>query len=201
MLDPLVADGFHVVINDGENEAVLSDLYKVMPDIVIISDNSPIGRQLCSQIRKALPVPIIAVYNKVNEISRAAMLEVGADTCLSETVGKMELVARAHSLLRRYGKLHRENPHFNSETSQVYIDDRIIKLAPIEFRLLSSLAHSKGKVVPYGQLIAEVWDEDISLDTLHHYVGRLSHDLGIKPDSSYRLQSCREEGYCFCKKS
>ena len=189
--------GFQVVTAES-SETGLRKLYQTCPDTVIMADSSAEGQKLCSHIRDISDIPIVVLGNG-DEIARVTMLELGADVYLSQTVIAEELIARVHSLLRRYKGAKRGNPSLDPETNRVELGGRVFNLAPTEFRLFSCLAFNEGKVVPYSELIADVWGGQASLDTVHLYIRRLKQRLGIDSGGPYRLLKYRGEGYCFVK--
>ena len=198
VIDMFTAAGFQVA-SSGDSETMLGNLKETAPDIIVILDDLKGRPQFCSEIRKISNVPIVAILDSGNDVRRARMLEFGVDVCLSEPVGKMELVARAHSLFRRYRKSKSKNPHLDPQTRQVHLGDRTVKLTPTDFRLFSCLIFNEGQVVPYAQLINQVWGEEVALDTIHSRMRHLRQALGIELDGPYRLQPYRGEGYCFHK--
>jgi DNA-binding response OmpR family regulator len=194
MLSALEGAGFQADTAE-DDETGLRKLYEIRPDVVILADDID-SEELCSRVRDFFNVPII-VLGKGDELVRVKMLEMGADVYLNEPVSPEELVARMHSLLRRY-KEPKRNPLLDPETNQVELGGHCIKLTPIEFRLFSCLALTEGKTIPYAQLISAVWGEQVSVDNLYLYVRRLRQKLGIDSASPYRLLNYRGKGYCFC---
>jgi DNA-binding response OmpR family regulator len=103
------------------------------------------------------------------------------------------------SLLRRYKGVKPANPNFDPQTNRVELGGRVFNLTPTEFRLFSCLALNQGKVVPYSELIADVWGRKISPDTIHLYIRRLKQRLGIDSVGPYRLLKYRGQGCCFAE--
>jgi len=189
--------GFQVVTAEN-NQTALRKLYQTCPHTVIMADNSAEGHKLCSHIRGISNIPIV-VLGSGDEIARVTMLELGADVYLGQTVIAEELIARVRSLLRRYKGVKPANPNFNPETNRVELGGRVFNLTPTEFRLFSCLALNQGKVVPYSELIADVWGRKISPDTVYLYIRRLKQRLGIDSVGPYRLLKYRGQGCCFAE--
>ncbi len=187
--------GFQVASTEGW-ETALKKLYETQPQIIIMAED--LGVDSCARMREICNIPII-VLGGGDELARVAMLETGADVYLVEPVSLKELVARAHSLLRRYPRHEHGNPgiDLDPETKSVEFGNNSIPLTPTEFRLISCLVLNKGKVIPYSGLISEVWGQQVGLDTLHLYVRRLKEKLGIDSVGPYRLLCYRGQGYCF----
>ena len=74
------------------------------PHLIILTDGLPGIEELCFQIRESFNAPIIMLGNQPGEQAweRASLL--GADAYLTKSIGKLELVARAKAILRRYRK-------------------------------------------------------------------------------------------------
>ncbi len=103
MVVALANEGFHIV-RVKENASALRHIHELSPDILIIPGGLPEHVQLCTEIRKITDAPVVTIFKSADEMAQVSMLEAGADIYLEEPVGKLESVARAHALLRRYRK-------------------------------------------------------------------------------------------------
>ena len=73
-------------------------------------------------------------------------------------------------------------------------------LTSTEFRLLSCLRLNEGSLVPYPQLMAEVWgDREVSRDCLKFYVRRLRQKLGRALGSAGFILNHSGVGYRFSR--
>ena len=196
LIQALTSAGFEVQTAQGGETAIRS-VYDVVPHIVIIASDTPQKCQLCSRIGEMPFLPVIALPPIKEPAGVTTMLELGADECMSPPIHRVELVARAHSLLRRYRKPHSERVTMDPKTRKVIVGDRVATLSPVQFRLFSCLVMNEKKTIPYAQLISEVWDKEISVNTLHFHVRRLRRKLGLGTLGYYRLFQSRGEGYCF----
>ena len=97
----LTGAGFRVISVEDIGE-VIDNLFNILPDLIVLVDDSPERGQLCSRVRNMSDIPIITIAGSEDVIRRAMMLELGADACMSRPINPHELVARAHTLLRRY---------------------------------------------------------------------------------------------------
>lgn len=188
--------GFEV-ITAADSQEGLRQLYQIHPAAVIMADSLPRvdGKELHARIRELCDLPIIVLGREKEELARAMKMESGADIYLNEGVRHSELIARLHSLLRRYRR-RKGNPGFDAERNVVKLQGLSAVLTPTEFRLFSCLGLNEGKVMPYSRLISEVWGQ-IGLANLHLYVRRLKQKLGIDSVGPYRVLNYRGEGYCF----
>jgi DNA-binding response OmpR family regulator len=182
------------IVND--SKAGLRKFYQMRPDTVIVDGISDEEKKLCSHIRSMSDIPIVVLGNG-GGVTRATMLEHGADVYLERKWISKELLARVNSLLRRYHHSIVSNPRLDVEKNRVELGGRTFKLTPTEFRLFSCLAFNEGKVVLYSEIIDNVWGGQVSMDTVHLYFRRLKKRFGIDSVGSYRLLKFRGEGYCF----
>jgi DNA-binding response OmpR family regulator len=187
--------GFELtIVND--SKAGLRKFYQTRPDTVIMDGISDEEQKLCSSIRSMSDIPIVVLGNG-DGVARATMLEHGADVYLERKWINKELVARVNSLLRRYHHSILSNPRLDSGENRVEFNGRIFKLTPTEFRFFSCLAFNEGRIVPYSEIIDNVWGGQVSMDTVHLYFRRLKKRFGIDSVGSYRLLKYRGEGCCF----
>jgi two-component system KDP operon response regulator KdpE len=80
------------------------------------------------------------------------------------------------------------------------VTGREVRLTPIEYKLLTTLAHKAGRVLTYQQLLKDVWGPRYATQKqyLHVYMGhlrgKLEHDpvrprfLITEPGVGYRLR-------------
>ena len=61
------------------------------------------------------------------------------------------------------------------------LEGRPVKLTALEYRLLEYLMHHQGRVVPRGELIEHLYDQDFDRDsnTIEVFVGRIREKLGV----------------------
>ncbi len=185
----------------GVNEKTIKRVYEAAPHIVIMADITPQEYSICSKIMDIPNLPVIMLPSGERGRSNASTLNLGADECMPSPVHSLELVARAHTLLRRYRKSHNDRINFYPEECKVEIADRTTVLSPVQFRLFTCLALNEGKLVLYDHLASGVLDKSISVNTLHFHMRRLKLKLGILNIRPYRLFQFRGEGYCFSRSS
>lgn len=94
--------GFYVQLACSSEEA-MSAMHRRQPTVVIIKDDPalPDGQELISHLRAEFNVAIITLGSR-DIYGRVLVVEGGSDLYLNESVGDNELVARIHSLVRRY---------------------------------------------------------------------------------------------------
>ncbi|MDR3413017.1 MAG: response regulator [Formivibrio sp.] len=123
------------------------------------------GREVIKDIRSWSQVPIIVLSARTQEEEKVAALDAGADDYLVKPFGLPELLARVRAQQRRNASMGTDaQPVFCfGEVSvdmlqrQVTRSGEVIHLTPIEYRLLSALIRSHGRVLTHRQLLIDAW--------------------------------------------
>jgi two-component system KDP operon response regulator KdpE len=138
------------------------------PDVILMDLVLPDGDgiALTGRIRSWSRVPIIVLSARGREEDKVAALDAGADDYLTKPFGVNELLARIRAALRRSAAsspgagpavLEVGPLRIDQARHEVTVDDREVRLTPIEFRLLALLAANAGKVLTHRQILKEVW--------------------------------------------
>jgi DNA-binding response OmpR family regulator len=145
---------------------------------------------------RSFPVLILSARGDWTE--KVEGIQAGADDYLSKPFAMGELVARARSLVRRaaghaspllaIGRLT-----LDTSRMTVTVDDRPVRLSPLEYRLLDLLAHRPGQFLSAGEIAEHLHGTDDSGDAnaIEALVLRLRRKVG--PDV---VESRRGFGYC-----
>ncbi len=171
----LVSHGFAVIEAASANQA-LSLFTSHHPDFVILDLGLPNadGLSVTRTIREFSKVPILVVSARRQEADKVLVLDAGADDYITKPFGTDELLARIRVALRHAVAHEREEERievgplavdFSKRT--VAMDGVEVHLTPIEYKLLSLLAHHVGKVVTQTQLLTEIWGPR-SLEQTHY---------------------------------
>ena len=98
----LRSDGHCVAVAESGPDAVAL-VASESPDVVVLDLMLPgfDGLEVCRQIQRERPVPVIMLTARGSEIDRVVGLEVGADDYLCKPFSMRELTARVRALLRR----------------------------------------------------------------------------------------------------
>ena len=98
----LTREGFDVAIAASSQE-VVSTLDEFKPQLIILGEGLPIDSfEACSQLRRAVNVPILMVGAVLSDKAWNRVVDAGADCYLQKPFGYLELAARVKALLRRY---------------------------------------------------------------------------------------------------
>jgi two-component system KDP operon response regulator KdpE len=86
---------------------------------------------------------------------------------------------------------------------RVVIDAEEVRLSPIEFRLLSLLVRRRGWVVPYEQILRDVWGPSYIADraNLKLYIWYLRRKIERDPSNPTLILTKRGIGYIFAPRS
>ena len=148
--------------------AALREIAADPPDIAILDLGLPDldGLAVTRRLREWTAVPILVLSARGRESDKVAALDAGADDYLTKPFGTSELLARLRVALRHAARLHADDAesavtigglHVDLAARRVTVDDREVRLTPLEFKLLVTLAHHTGKVLTHRQLLREVW--------------------------------------------
>jgi DNA-binding response OmpR family regulator len=202
-------DGFQVVEAYKGMQAV-QVLRDQMPDAVLLDVMLPDidGFEVLQLIREVSSVPVIMLTAKGEEDDRVKGLELGADDYVTKPFSPRELVSRVRAVLRRTettglgGKEVIEvDEHLKLDFSrrEVWLDNKLVKLRPTEYRLLYHLVQNAGWVLTYDQILSKVWGYEYR-DEPHYvrlYVNYLRQKLEKDPANPKYILTERGVGYRF----
>ena len=91
----------------------------------------------------------------------------------------------------------------NWQEMTVSVDGDDVHLTPMEFRLLSLLVRRRGWVIPYAQILREVWGPTYVGDraNLKLYVWYLRRKIERDPSNPELIHTRRGIGYLFAPRS
>jgi len=202
-------DGFQVV----EAYRGLDAIHKLrdsMPDVVILDVMMPDmdGFEVLKLIREISQIPVIMLTAKGEEDDRVRGLELGADDYVTKPFSPRELVSRVRAVLRRTesgGFVSRDvyevDDYLKMDFSrrEIWVDGKLIKLRPTEYRLLYHLVQNAGWVMTYDQLLSKVWGYEYR-DEPHYvrlYVNYLRQKIEKDPANPQYILTERGVGYRF----
>jgi ParB/RepB/Spo0J family partition protein len=154
-------------------------------------------------------VPVIMLTGRADEMDQVRGLELGADEYLQKPIRHATLIAHIKSALRRaHGLSPVETlPDFKVGDLTVHFQNRevtvageVVKLTPIEYRLLYHLVRNAGNVLPHEALLHRVWgsDHEVGPEYLKVFVSRLRAKLRRHGTPDY-IQTERGVGYRFLR--
>ena len=200
-------EGFEVfTASDGEE--ALSNIKKVLPDVLILDLMLPglSGLDVCKSIRAdddIRDMSIIMLTAKGEEIDRVIGFELGADDYVTKPFSVRELILRVKVLLKKQRESLVENKlvtfgpiRIDLDAHELKINDKEIVLTALEFKLLQHLVKRKGRVQTREQLLGDVWgySAEVTTRTVDTHIKRLREKLG---NTSDYIQTIRGVGYRF----
>lgn len=203
----LESEGCTVMENDRGRPGLL-DAASSKPDLVLLDLGLPDidGVEFIRDLRTWSTAPVIIVSARNDEREKIRALDAGADDYLTKPFGVGELLARVRALLRR------QQRHHDSDTVLRFGDISVdlarrhvsrggvdIHLTPIEYRLLSVMLSSNGKVLTHRHLLREVWGPGYAESNhyLRIYVGHLRQKLENDPTQPRHFLTETGVGYRF----
>jgi len=179
------------------------------PDLVILDLGLPDmdGQEVLRQLREWLPAPIIVLSARDQEQQKITALDHGADDYLTKPFSTGELLARIRAALRHAARIHSGEPgatkyeigdlQVDLVARRVFANGGEVHLTPIEFKLLTTLIHSVGKVLTHRHLLKEVWGPQQVQEThyLRVFMANLRRKLEVDPAQPRYLLTEQGVGY------
>jgi DNA-binding response OmpR family regulator len=197
-------DGFQVL-----------EAYKGAQAIQKVRDNIPDlmlpdldGFEVLKMLREINNVPIIMLTAKAEEDDRIKGLELGADDYITKPFSPRELTSRVKAVLRRVepvtGGMHGlievdDRLKIDFDRREIWVDNKLVKLRPTEYRLLYHLVQNAGWVVTHDQILSKVWGYEYR-DEPHYvrlYINYLRQKLEKDPANPVYILTERGVGYRF----
>lgn len=171
-------------------------------DLAIIDMQLPDGTGFdVSEIFKnnATSVIFLTVVDDENTIVRA--FDEGAQDYIVKSFRIRELLAGVRRILSANIKngekdniIYMGHAVIHTDEAKVYVNDKIIELTALEYRLLLIFASNKGILLTRQQILDKIWDADgnfVEDNTLTVYVKRLREKLG----EAIHIETVRGMGY------
>ena len=187
----LASEGYRIVESiSGRRGSIDAATHK--PDLAIVDLGLPDmdGVGVIRQIRTWSPMPIIVLSARVHERGKLEAFDAGADDYVTKPFGIGELAARIRVALRHAVRVRDGEQVVVLDDATIDLEKRLaqrggvpIRLTPLEFRLVATLAKHLGMVVTHKQLLREVWGPSHADDThyLRIYMKQLRDKLEVDP--------------------
>ncbi len=165
------------------------------------------GIRMTMKLREKYDFPVIMLSAKSEEMDKITGLNIGADDYVTKPFTPMELMARVNSQLRRYRRFMeklevKENVHIiggleiNEDTVEVCVDGKLVKMTPIEYKILLLLAKNPGRVFSAEEIYERVWQEKaINTDTIMVHVRNIREKIELNPKNPKYLKVVWGVGY------
>ena len=185
--------------DDGLLKATTEDYAAVVLDLMLPGLD---GFTVCEELRRRERwAPVLMLTARADVRDRVRGLDGGADDYLVKPFDFGELLARLRVLVRRGPSVHPQvlvigDLHVDSSTRIVSRAGQQVELTAREFDVLEMLARNSGRLVPRGQLLAEVWKEGYqgSPNIVDVYIGYLRKKLE-RPRGRRLIRTVRGKGF------
>ncbi|MGE8207635.1 response regulator transcription factor [Heyndrickxia sp. NPDC080065] len=179
-------------------------------DLIILDIMMPKmdGIEACLKIREERNMPIIMLSAKSENIDKIQGLSSGADDYITKPFNSMELMARVKSQLRRYKKYNVDADSnksvieigdliINTDTRQIWVRKKEVRLTPKEFDILELLARNKGIVLNVSRIYEAVWKEDFfkSDNTVMVHITKIREKIEEDPKHPIYIKTVWGVGY------
>ncbi len=198
------------LIEAATGEAGLAEAASKRPNVILLDLGLPDldGIDVTRRLREWTQTPIIILSARGQDQDKIAALDAGADDYLTKPFSLPELLARIRVAERHAEQLgDKADAVFTLGDLRIDLAGRVVtvggaevRLTPIEYKLLTTLARKAGRVLTYQQLLKDVWGPRYATQKqyLHVYMGhlrsKLEHDparprfLVTEPGVGYRLK-------------
>ena len=208
----LKKEGYDVVTAE-DGEVALEKFESENPDLLLLDIMMPKmdGYEVCRKIREKSNVPIIMLTARADEVDKVVGLEMGADDYVTKPFGNRELIARVKAQLRRYTKftsfqqsndeLFIRGLYLNKKTKEVKLDDKPVRLTPIEFKILQLLMENPDVIFSIQEIYEKVWNEPFinSENTVAVHIRRIREKIEVDPKEPMYLKVVWGIGYKISK--
>jgi len=202
-------DGY-LVTEAFNGKQAIQKMREALPDLILLDVMMPDldGFEVLEMIREISNVPIIMLTAKGEEDDRVRGLEKGADDYVTKPFSPRELVSRVKAVLRRTegatGSMHGlieidERLKIDFDKREVWLEGKIVKLRPTEYKLLFHLVQNAGWVLSHDQLLTNVWGYEYR-DEPHYvrlYINYLRQKLEKDAANPKYILTERGVGYRF----
>ena len=192
-------EGLEILENEAIHLAIVDVMMPKMDGITFVM-----------KLRENYDFPVIMLSAKSEEVDKIMGLNIGADDYVTKPFRPLELLARVNSQLRRYSRFLNmvKKPELNDEvyevgglelnisTKEVKVDDNMVRLTPIEFKILALLIKHPGRVFSADEIYEKVWNEQaINTDTIMVHVRKIREKIEINPKNPKYLKVVWGVGY------
>ena len=197
-------DGYRV-ITACEGEEALRLAREAHPDIIVLDLMLPgiNGLEICRILRKESDVPIIMLTAMTTDEDKLTGLGVGADDYVTKPFSPRELAARVRAVLRRLPGERGPDMIIHGDLTvdflkhEAYLNDKPLKLTPIEFKLLGTMVKEPGRVFSRAQIIEKAlgYDFDGFDRTIDVHILKLRRKLEPDPRHPQYIKTIYGAGY------
>lgn len=188
--------------SDGKSGIELAQTHS--PDLILVDLVMPEmnGIEVCRRLRQDTRtrwIPLIVVTIADDDEQRSQALLSGADDLVTKPFLLKELMARIalrmqspHLRSQRDDILRCGNLVLNSAKFEACIDDQLILLTVLEFKLLKYFVQNRERLLSRDKILDAIWDREVSERVVDNHILSLRRKL---TNSHYMLTSVYGGGY------
>ncbi|CAG9621477.1 response regulator transcription factor [Sutcliffiella rhizosphaerae] len=181
-----------------------NDIHLILLDVMMPRLD---GISATYRIREEKNIPIIILSAKSEDTDKILGLQVGADDYVTKPFNPMELVARVKSQLRRYVRLgtyegvskviNLNGLTLNKESKEVAVQGELVKLTPLEYKIVDLLMSHAGRVFSINDIYERVWKEPSynAENTVAVHIRKIREKIEIDPKNPRYLKVVWGIGY------
>lgn len=192
---------------DGETALALFEEFKPMLVVLDWNLQDTTGYHLCQEMQRRTNVFVVMLSSRTDEADKIKVLSAGADDYICKPFGLQELAMRIQVVLRRMrivtpSRIVFDRFAIDSVRREATLNDKIIKLTALEFKILYFLASHPGKSWSRQQLIEKIWGwncnstEEEKVVSVH--IGQIRKKMiEVDATGSQLIKTVRGFGYRF----
>ena len=162
-----------------------------------------LGFNLCKELRASTNIPIIFISARNTDDDKIIALNIGGDDYVEKPYSLGVLLAKVKAVLKRFKK--DESKDFNDGhlridflNKEIYVDNNLVKLTSIEYKLLAYLANNSKRLVSKDELFINVWQDKFTQDgTLNVHIRKIREAIELDPNNPKYIITVWKEGYRF----
>jgi two-component system response regulator RegX3 len=156
-------------------------------------------------LRETINVPILFISARTSDDDVLLALNVGGDDYIQKPYSLAVLLAKVKTVLKRYKTIESEPNIFTSgklridfQTESVFIEERVIELKAMEYKLLAYLAKNKNRTVTKDEIFKNVWEDSVTGDnTLNVHIRHLREKIETDTNKPRYIKTVWGVGYVF----
>ena len=185
------------VLNEEEVQLMILDI--MMPKLD--------GIKTLMKLRESKNIPVILLFAKSEDADKILGLSIGADDYVTKPFNPSELVARVKSQLRRYtmlgsivstpAEIRIDGLSVDTEKKIVKVDGEVVRLTPLEYKILELLVKNRGRVFSLDDIYTQVWNEEMVVtdNSIAVHIRHIREKIEINPKEPRYLINVWGIGY------
>ena len=193
------------VLSSFSGQEALDILFQNNLDLIILDINLPdlSGFDLIEQIKiinSNIPILILSACDLDSVILHGFNL--GAEDYVTKPFNIEILHKKINVILKRNTKntfYKDDHLFFDKNTSKLVIDNKEIKLTPLEFKLLSLFLENQNQIILKETIIEKIWDSNENYVDEHTFLVNISRLRNkIEDDKHHYIKTVYGLGYRWC---